>query len=58
VVAFGPLGNAGDVIRVILIPYDPDDFAAVVLQALSEDFDEKVGDIITSARLSEELGGY
>ena len=34
VVAFSPLRDPGDLIRVVLIAYDPDDLAAIVLKAL------------------------
>ena len=33
------------------------DFAAIVLKALSENLDQKVGDIFSTARLSKELRG-
>jgi hypothetical protein len=55
VVALSPLRDSGDVIWVVLIADDPDDFAAIVLKALSEDLDQKVGDILSTARQGKEL---
>jgi hypothetical protein len=49
--------ESGDVIWVVLIADDPDDFAAIVLKALSENLDQKVGDIFSTARLGKELRG-
>jgi hypothetical protein len=46
VVALGPLRESGDVIRVVLIAQDPDGLAAIVLEALAEDLQEQVGDIV------------
>ena len=44
--ALSPLRDSGDVIGVVLIAHDADDFAAIVLKALSEDLDQKVGDVV------------
>jgi hypothetical protein len=57
VVALRPLRDSGDVIRVVLIAYDPDDLATIVLKALAQNLDQKVGDIAPTARLGKELGG-
>jgi len=54
VVALRPLRDSGDVIRVVLIAYDPDDLAAIVLEALAQNLDQKVGDIVPTARLGKE----
>jgi hypothetical protein len=57
-VAFRSLRDSGDVIRVVLIAYDTDDFAAIVLKALAQNLDQKVGDIVPTAWLGKELGGH
>jgi hypothetical protein len=57
VVALGPLRESGDVIRVVLIADDPDGLAAVVLEALAQDLQQQVGDIVPTAGLGEELVG-
>jgi predicted esterase YcpF (UPF0227 family) len=57
-VTFRALRDSGNVIRVVLIADDPDDFAAIVLKALAQNLDQKVRDIIPAAWLGKELGGY
>jgi hypothetical protein len=55
--ALGPLRQSGDVIRVVLIAQDPDDLAAIALEALAEDLEQQGGDIIPPAGLGKELVG-
>jgi len=57
VVALRPLSDSGDLIRVVLIAYDPDDLATIVLKALAPNLDQKAGDIVPAARLGKEFGG-
>jgi hypothetical protein len=56
-VALRPLSESRDVIRIVLIAYDPDDLAALELKAFTQYLDEEVGDIVPSARLGTELVG-
>jgi hypothetical protein len=56
VVAFGPLGQPGDVIGVVLVAQDANGLAVVVLEALAEDLQQQVGDLVAAPRLGEELG--
>src|SRR5580704_13480689 len=57
VAALGPLRDSGDVIRVVLIAHDPDGLAAIVLEALAQDLQQQVGDIVSAAGLGEQLVG-
>src|SRR3984957_12235329 len=57
VVAFGPLRESGDVIRVVLIAQDPDGLAAIVLEALAEDLQQQAGDIVPTAGPGEQRVG-
>ena len=41
--------QSGDMIRVVLIAQDPDGLAAIVLEALAEDLQQQVGDIVPMA---------
>jgi hypothetical protein len=55
VVALRPLRDSGDVIRVVLIAYDPDDLATIVLKDLAQNLDQKAGDIIPTARPGQRI---
>jgi hypothetical protein len=57
VAALGPLRDAGDVIRVVLVAYDPDGLAAIKLEALAQDLQQQVRDIVPTAGLAEEFVG-
>ena len=57
VVALSPLRHSGHVIRIVLIADDPDDLATIELEALAQNLDQKVGDIVPAARLGKELVG-
>jgi hypothetical protein len=49
--------QGSDVIRIVLIAYDPDDLAAIEPKAFAQYFDQEVGDIVPTARLDVELVG-
>ena len=55
--ALGPLREPGDVIRVVLVPHDPDSLAAFVLEALTQDLLQQAGDIVPAAGLGKQLVG-
>src|SRR6185503_10902005 len=57
VAALGPLRESGDVIRVVLVPHDPDSLAAFVLEALTQDLQQQAGDIVPAAGLGKQLVG-
>jgi hypothetical protein len=45
------------VIRVVLVPHDPDSLAAFVLEALTQDLQQQAGDIVPAAGLGKQLVG-
>ena len=53
VVALRPLRDSGDMVRIVLIAYDPDDLAAIVLKALAQYLDQQIGDIVPAAWLGK-----
>src|SRR5438445_459192 len=60
--ALGPLPEARDVVGVVLVAQDPDGLAAFVLQALAQDLQEELLDIVPATgpgvKLGDDMGAH